>query len=330
MKRIKMSATLVFVLLCTTSVPAMAFEGAYLGGKIGYNSSNPASSRTSDEAYLGGDAGYVWNQGDVLLGLDAFADNHRKSATGRDLGVDVKLGFRSDKFMPYIRLGLVGTKPGTRVHGGLGLEYKFDPHWSVVGEWTGDTKTVNSIDQTNSNISFGLNYYFTASKEDSSPTIAIEPAHDIAPPPPPEPVVVTPPPSPPPPPAPAPAPVLRTYFTKKAVTIEGANFDTGSARLKSSAFEQLDVLVNFSKRYKNAKLTVVGFTDSQGNENTNIRLSIKRAQAVEAYLVKKGIDSGRVKALGKGSASPIGDNRTAAGRALNRRVEINSVEHVAE
>ena len=327
MKNNSMCFALVFALLSVASAQASEFEGGYLGGKIGYNTNNPATDNTSNEAYLGAEAGYAWRMGDVLLGLDGYADDHIKSITGRDIGADVKLGFASDKFMPYVKLGVAGTNPGARAHGGVGMEYKFSRHWSIVGEWSGDSKAVNMINQTNSNISIGLNYYFAVHYDglllaDSvEPDVIKNPEPVIAPGP--APVVVIPPP-------PAPAPDKKTIFTDKPITIEDADFEAGSARLKPSAFEQLDVVVGFADKYKDANLTVVGFTDSLGSEQTNLRLSTMRAEAVKAYLVKKGVDTRRIATKGMGSVYPVGDNMTEAGRAKNRRVEINSVKRVAQ
>jgi len=147
-----------------------------------------------------------------------------------------------------------------------------------------------------------------------------------APAPAPAPVVAAPAPAP----APVPAPAPRTIFTDKPITIEGANFDSGSANLKSTASRQLDTVVEFAAKYKEANLTVVGYTDSLGNETANQALSRKRAESVKAYLTGKGVDASRIATDGKGSADPVGDNKTAAGRAKNRRVEINSVERVAQ
>ncbi|WP_283745436.1 OmpA family protein [Sideroxydans sp. CL21] len=131
-------------------------------------------------------------------------------------------------------------------------------------------------------------------------------------------------------PVPAPAPAPKTIFTDKPITIEGANFDTGSAKLKSGAFGQLDTVVEFAAKYKDANLAVVGYTDNRGKEAANQVLSRERAESVKAYLTGKGVAASRITTDGKGSANPVGDNGTAAGRAQNRRVEINSVEHVAQ
>ena len=67
------------------------------------------------------------------------------------------------------------------------------------------------------------------------------------------------------------------------------------------------------------------YTDDRGNAAKNVKLSAARAAAVKAYLVGKGVAADRVTTKGAGSANPIGDNKTDAGRAQNRRVEIKSV-----
>lgn len=74
------------------------------------------------------------------------------------------------------------------------------------------------------------------------------------------------------------------------------------------------------------KLRVEGHTDSQGNDEFNQTLSEKRAQAVKAELIKRGIDPGRLEAVGFGESRPIGNNKTAKGRAANRRTEFNIIE----
>ena len=308
---------------------ASDFDGGYLGGKVGYNKNKPETSATSNKVYPGIEAGYGWDMNGMVLGVDAFLDGHTKSITGKDYGADLKLGFPSSDFMPYVKLGLAGSDPGTRVHGGVGVEYKFSPQWSITGEWTADSKTVNSVKNTNSNISLGINYYFDkphvapAIVAIAAPVIVKKP-EPIAPP-----KVVA---APPPPPEPVSAPVTppKTIFTDKPITIQGASFDTNSAKLKPSAFKQLDEVVDFSVKYEDADLTVVGFTDSMGNEKANQLLSTRRAESVKAYLVNRGVSANRIITSGKGSASPIGDNKTAAGRTKNRRVEINSVVRVPQ
>ena len=72
-------------------------------------------------------------------------------------------------------------------------------------------------------------------------------------------------------------------------------------------------------------MIAVGHTDSIGSTTYNEKLSLRRADAVKAYLVAKGLDPARLYTEGKGEAQPIGDNATAEGRAQNRRVTIEVV-----
>jgi OOP family OmpA-OmpF porin len=72
-------------------------------------------------------------------------------------------------------------------------------------------------------------------------------------------------------------------------------------------------------------IIAIGHTDNIGSKEYNQKLSVRRAEAVKAYLVSKGIEPNRIYTEGKGLTQPIADNRTAAGRAKNRRVEIEVV-----
>ena len=76
------------------------------------------------------------------------------------------------------------------------------------------------------------------------------------------------------------------------------------------------------KKLPAVNLEVQGHTDDTGKEEKNKKISEQRAQAVVKYLVKKGIDSERLRAVGYGSDKPIADNKTKKGRKLNRRVEL--------
>lgn len=130
------------------------------------------------------------------------------------------------------------------------------------------------------------------------------------------PVVVT-------PPAPV-VPVFKTEVIEKPFTLEGTAFDTGSSKLKKAAGTQLAEVVDFAAGNPGSNLVVTGYTDSQGNEAKNVKLSAARAAAVKAYLVKKGVAADRISTKGVGSANPVGDNKTKEGRAANRRVEVTS------
>jgi outer membrane protein OmpA-like peptidoglycan-associated protein len=69
-------------------------------------------------------------------------------------------------------------------------------------------------------------------------------------------------------------------------------------------------------------LTIEGYTDSTGSEETNQKLSEQRAEAVETYLIGQGLSADSVTSKGLGQANPVAGNDTAAGRSKNRRVEI--------
>ncbi len=105
-------------------------------------------------------------------------------------------------------------------------------------------------------------------------------------------------------------------------------FGTGSARIIGK--ESFAILDDVAQALRDAafikKVRIEGHTDSQGNDATNLRLSQRRADAVMAELIKRGIDPGRMQAVGYGEASPIASNATARGRAENRRTEFNIVE----
>jgi len=139
-------------------------------------------------------------------------------------------------------------------------------------------------------------------------------------PPAPAPVVV-----PPPAPTPAPAPVVAAPTSEKVTFAASALFDFDKAVLKSEGKTQLDDMVSKLKSINLEVVIAVGHTDSVGTDAYNQKLSIRRAEAVKAYLVSKGIESNRVYTEGKGKKQPVADNKTAEGRAKNRRVEIEVV-----
>jgi len=122
-------------------------------------------------------------------------------------------------------------------------------------------------------------------------------------------------------PAPAPAPAAATKVTYAA----DAFFDFDKATLKADGKAKLDDLVGKVKGINLEVIIAVGHTDSVGSDAYNQKLSVRRAEAVKAYLVSKGIEKNRVYTEGKGEKQPVADNKTKEGRAKNRRVEIEVV-----
>jgi outer membrane protein OmpA-like peptidoglycan-associated protein len=99
-------------------------------------------------------------------------------------------------------------------------------------------------------------------------------------------------------------------------------FNPGSDQLKDSSFMALDRLAAILQTHPDWLLTIEGHTDNQGTPAHNLLLSQKRSDAVKDYLVKKGIAEARLTAAGLGQEHPIAINKTAGGRAANRRVEL--------
>jgi len=122
-------------------------------------------------------------------------------------------------------------------------------------------------------------------------------------------------------PAPAPAPVAAAKVTYAA----DAFFDFDKAVLKPKGKAKLDDLVGKVKGINLEVIIAVGHTDAVGADGYNQKLSVKRSEAVKAYLVSKGIEKNRVYTEGKGEKQPVADNKTKDGRAKNRRVEIEVV-----
>lgn len=144
----------------------------------------------------------------------------------------------------------------------------------------------------------------------------------------PAPAAAVPPPAPRPPvppPAPTPPPACTAPPTLKQTFAADSFFDTAKAVVKPAGKAKLDDLVSKIKTMTLEVVISVGHTDSVGGDAYNQKLSVRRAEAVKAYLVSKGIEANRVYTEGKGKKQPVADNKTAEGKAKNRRVEIEVV-----
>jgi outer membrane protein OmpA-like peptidoglycan-associated protein len=108
----------------------------------------------------------------------------------------------------------------------------------------------------------------------------------------------------------------------KEVMGSDALFDFNKFALKTNAYGKLDKIISTLKNNTNYTVSVDGYTDAIGSEEYNMKLSEKRAQAVADYLLSHGIDRSRIEVIPNGESNPIASNKTASGRAKNRRVEI--------
>jgi OOP family OmpA-OmpF porin len=126
--------------------------------------------------------------------------------------------------------------------------------------------------------------------------------------------------------APAAAPKTAPVAAASKVTYAAdAFFDFDKSVVKPAGKAKLDDLVAKIKGINLEVIIAVGHTDSIGSDAYNQKLSVRRAEAVKAYLVSKGIEKNRVYTEGKGEKQPVASNKTKEGRAKNRRVEIEVV-----
>lgn len=108
----------------------------------------------------------------------------------------------------------------------------------------------------------------------------------------------------------------------RTAVLYGVNFDVDSHRLRADAEPALEEILTALERRPDVSITIEGHTDSDATDEYNLDLSNRRTETVRAWLVDHGIDAARLTAVGKGESEPVADNETAAGKAANRRVEI--------
>jgi outer membrane protein OmpA-like peptidoglycan-associated protein len=122
------------------------------------------------------------------------------------------------------------------------------------------------------------------------------------------------------------------YYTENTLTIQydpgfeftlsNLHFETAKADIKTLSYSVLNNLAEIMLRKTNMRIEIDGHTDSDGDDQANQTLSLKRAEAVKAYLVSKGVASNRIVSKGFGESRPVASNDTAQGKAQNRRTEI--------
>src|SRR5687768_533116 len=139
-------------------------------------------------------------------------------------------------------------------------------------------------------------------------------------------------PAPPPAPKPAPepekpkpAPEKPKPVAEKITFAADVFFDFDKSVIKPEGKSKLDDVSNKVRGINLEVVIAIGHADSVGSDAYNQRLSVRRAEAVKAYLVSKGVEPNRVYTEGKGEKQPVADNKTRDGRAKNRRVEIEVI-----
>jgi len=121
--------------------------------------------------------------------------------------------------------------------------------------------------------------------------------------------------------APPPAPPVQ-----KKIVLRGVNFDFNKANIRPDAAGILKEAATILKDNATLNVSVEGHTDSVGSYQYNLKLSLRRAAAVKAFLVKEGIPESRLSTRGLGESQPVASNDTDDGRAQNRRVELKVAE----
>lgn len=108
-----------------------------------------------------------------------------------------------------------------------------------------------------------------------------------------------------------------------AISLKGdVTFDYDSAIVRPGLYSEIDRISNVLIKYPQTVIRVEGHTDSTGSEIYNMNLSEERAESVKNLIVQRGVSSDRIETRAYGESTPIADNNTEAGRAMNRRVEI--------
>lgn len=117
---------------------------------------------------------------------------------------------------------------------------------------------------------------------------------------------------------------VESRSTKRGIviTIPDGFFEVDKANLRAGARPDLMAIAAYLKEHPTRRALIEGYTDSRGSSSHNDELSLQRGSAVEALLLKNGVDPERVEVRGLGERHPVASNSTAAGRQRNRRVEI--------
>lgn len=282
-----------------------ALEAGYFDlGKFGFNATTmPAGTFNGEVGFRG-------------LNLDLLAQmplSERFSIYGK-LGMNyarANAHFTGNRLFAVTNANPSEDKLNPKV--GLGLEYKFTDALAIRGE--AERYRLNDAVHNRGDVDlYSINLVYKLGKP-----AAKMPVKYIAPP---EPVVQE----------VAPAPIVQVVpppkpmpVSEKVTFAAEALFDFDQSIVKPDGKRALDTLMQSMQGMNTEVMVTVGHTDSIGSEEYNQKLSVRRAEAVKAYLISTGVDSARIYTEGKGETQPVADNKTAEGRAKNRRVTIEVV-----
>lgn len=119
-----------------------------------------------------------------------------------------------------------------------------------------------------------------------------------------------------------PNPITDALDACSTAVVYGINFDVDKADIRPDAEPALSQIIEALTARPDVPVVVEGHTDSDGSDQYNLDLSDRRAASVVSFITGQGVDAGRISSVGRGETEPVADNETAAGKAANRRVEI--------
>lgn len=117
------------------------------------------------------------------------------------------------------------------------------------------------------------------------------------------------------------------FEPSKQFTLDNVHFDSGKSTLRKESFKELDEMVEYMNARPGEKIEIAGHTDNIGSDESNLKLSQERAEAIRTFLVSKGIKAEKIAAKGYGASQPVADNSTEQGRQKNRRTEVRILEN---